>query len=148
MCSALAGSPTVVQCTLGDLANGAIRIITLQTKVASSVPNGTVHHQHGECHVDDAGSGRGEQYRHRTDDRQHASGHLDRQDRPAAHRQPVASDPLHAAVYNRPGCEADDALSCGTGGPSDAQNVVVTDTLPLDPKKMKVIFVSQNCTYN
>ena len=52
------------------------------------------------------------------------------------------------AVYNRPGCEADDALSCGLGGPSDAQNVVVTDTLPLDAKKVKVIFVSQNCTYN
>lgn len=52
------------------------------------------------------------------------------------------------AVYNKPGCEADDALSCGTGGPSDAQNVVVTDTLPLDPKKLKVVFVSQNCVYN
>ena len=31
---------------------------------------------------------------------------------------------------------------------SDAQNVVVTDVLPLDPKKVRVIFVSQNCTYD
>jgi uncharacterized repeat protein (TIGR01451 family) len=51
------------------------------------------------------------------------------------------------AVYNKPGCESDDPLSCGMGGPSDAQNVVVTDTLPLDPKKVKFVFASQNCTY-
>ena len=51
-------------------------------------------------------------------------------------------------VYNKPGCEADDQLSCGTGGPSDAQNVVVTDQIPADPKKLKVVFVSQNCAYD
>lgn len=50
-------------------------------------------------------------------------------------------------INNKPGCEADDPVSCGAGGPSDAQGVEVTDTLPLDPKKIKVVFVSQNCTY-
>jgi len=51
-------------------------------------------------------------------------------------------------AYNKPGCEADDALSCGTGGPSDAQAVQIVDTLPLDPKKLRVVFVSNGCTYN
>jgi uncharacterized repeat protein (TIGR01451 family) len=59
-------------------------------------------------------------------------------------------------VYNKAGCEQangignDDDLLCwnASGGPSDAQTVTVTDTLPLDPKKFVVQYVSPNCTYN
>src|SRR5262249_42182280 len=38
--------------------------------------------------------------------------------------------------------------NCGAGGPSDAQNIVVTDKLPLDSKKLVVQFLSPQCTLN
>lgn len=54
-------------------------------------------------------------------------------------------------VHNDAGCEADaqstPTPTCGTGGPSDALNVTVTDRLPLDPKKVVVQYVSPQCTY-
>src|SRR5262249_38326565 len=54
-------------------------------------------------------------------------------------------------VHNNAGCEADAQSTvtpnCGSGGPSDAQNVWVTDKLPLDAKKLTVQFISPQCTY-
>ncbi|HUR99931.1 MAG TPA: hypothetical protein VMZ26_17840, partial [Pyrinomonadaceae bacterium] len=148
VCSPLAGSPTVVQCNLGDIENGGVRVITLQTQVASSVPHGTMINNTATVSAttpDPVGGNNSTS----------AGTLVNAQaeiwvDKTA---QILTGNPSNAirftlAVYNKPGCEADDALSCGVGGPSDAQNVVVTDTLPLDPKKVKVIFVSQNCTYN
>ncbi len=148
VCSPLGGSPTVVQCNLGDIENGGIRVITLQTQVAASVPHGTL--------IDNTSS-----VSSTTPDPVGANNSASAQTLVNARAeiwidktaQILTGNPSNAVrftltVYNRPGCEADDVLSCGLGGPSDAQNVVVTDTLPLDPKKIKVIFVSQNCTYN
>ena len=51
-------------------------------------------------------------------------------------------------VHNDPGCSGDDQQVCGDGGPSDALNVVVVDTLPLDPQKLRVEFVSEDCLYD
>jgi uncharacterized repeat protein (TIGR01451 family) len=55
-------------------------------------------------------------------------------------------------VHNDAGCETDaqstPTPTCGAGGPSDAQNVTVVDTLPLDPKKLVVQFVSPQCSYS
>ncbi len=51
-------------------------------------------------------------------------------------------------VHNDAGCSNDDPQVCGDGGPSDAQNVVVVDPLPLDPKKLRVQFVSEDCVYD
>lgn len=51
-------------------------------------------------------------------------------------------------AHNEPGCSEDDPQICGNGGPSDALNVVVVDTLPLTPKKVVVEFVSENCSYD
>lgn len=55
-------------------------------------------------------------------------------------------------VHNDAGCEADAQSTvtpnCGDGGPSDAKNVTVVDTLPLDPKKVVVQFVSPQCVYD
>ena len=54
-------------------------------------------------------------------------------------------------VHNDTGCESDaqstPTPNCGTGGPSDATNIVVTDVLPLTNKKLIVQFVSPQCTY-
>ena len=51
-------------------------------------------------------------------------------------------------VHNDAGCSSDDPQVCGEGGPSDAQNVVVVDPLPLDAKKLRVEFVSEDCVYD
>jgi uncharacterized repeat protein (TIGR01451 family) len=55
-------------------------------------------------------------------------------------------------VHNDTGCESDaqstPTPNCGTGGPSDAQDIVVTDILPLTAKKLVVQFISPQCTYN
>ena len=148
VCSALGGSPTVVQCNLGDVENGGVRVITLQTQVASSVPNGTsISNTASVSSTTPDPDGANNSASAQTLVNAQADIWIDKT------AQILTGNPSNAirftlAVYNRPGCEADDVLSCGTGGPSDAQNVVVTDTLPLDPKKVKVIFLSQNCTYN
>jgi uncharacterized repeat protein (TIGR01451 family) len=147
-CSPLAGSPTVVQCQLGDIANGGIRTVTLQTQVAASVPDGAVL-----TNTASVGS--------TTSDPVAGNNNTSATTNVVARADiwvdktgvQITGNPSRTirytlAVYNKAGCESDDPLSCGTGGPSDAQNVVVTDTLPLDPKKLKVVFVSQNCTYN
>ena len=54
-------------------------------------------------------------------------------------------------VHNDTGCTTtpDDMTNsniCGTGGPSDAQNVRVRDIMPLPRKKLKIQFVSPGCT--
>ena len=54
-------------------------------------------------------------------------------------------------VHNDTGCETDaqstPTPTCGTGGPSDARNIVVTDALPLTNKKLVVQYVSPQCIY-
>lgn len=54
-------------------------------------------------------------------------------------------------VHNDNGCEGDaqstPTPNCGAGGPSDARDIVVTDTLPLTPKKIVVQYVSPQCVY-
>ena len=148
VCSPLGGSPTVVECTLGDLANGAIRNITLQTKVSSSVPNGTaITNTASVTSTTPDPSGATNSDTEQTTVNTQADLWLDKT-AVLLTGNPSRAIRITLTAYNRPGCEADDALSCGTGGPSDAQNVVVTDPLPLDSKKVKVVFVSQNCTYS
>jgi uncharacterized repeat protein (TIGR01451 family) len=57
-------------------------------------------------------------------------------------------------VHNDTGCSANPSETtggnvCGLGGPSDATNVVMKDTMPLNTKKLKVQFVSPGCiVYN
>lgn len=148
VCSALAGTPTVVQCNLGDVENGGVRTITMQTLVASSVPHGTaINNSASVTSATPDPVGGNNSTNSQTTVNASADLWVDKT------AQILTGNPSNGirftlTVYNRPGCEADDPLSCGTGGPSDAQNVIVTDTLPLDPKKVKVIFVSQNCTYS
>jgi len=47
-----------------------------------------------------------------------------------------------------PACSPDDSQQCGVGGPSDAQNLLVADTLPLTPKKFVFEFATLGCAYN
>jgi uncharacterized repeat protein (TIGR01451 family) len=61
---------------------------------------------------------------------------------------PASALTYSITVFNAPGFVADSTPTSGTGGPNDALNVVVIDTLPLDSKKMIVQFLSPNCTYD
>lgn len=65
----------------------------------------------------------------------------------------LAQNPAGALIYritvhNKPGQAPDDTPTSGNGGPNPALNVVVTDPLPLDAKKMIVQFVSPGCVYD
>lgn len=51
-------------------------------------------------------------------------------------------------VHNDAGSAPDDTPTSGFGGPNAAANVVVTDNLPLDPKKIVVQFLTPGCTYD
>lgn len=51
-------------------------------------------------------------------------------------------------VYNSAGCSEGDPLVCGDGGPSDALDIVVTDTLPSTAKKLVIEYVSESCQYD
>ncbi len=147
-CSPLGGSPTVVQCSLGDIADGSARDITIQTSVLSSVAEGTSLHNTASVSsptpdpVPANNTATADTLVHTQ-----AEIWLDKVGVQLT-GNPSRTVRFTLTVFNKPGCEADDVLSCGAGGPSDAQGVVVTDTLPLDPKKVKVVFMSQNCTYN
>jgi uncharacterized repeat protein (TIGR01451 family) len=147
-CSPLGGSPTVVQCNLGDIADGGTRDITIQTTVLSSVPNNTVIHNSASVSSPTSDPVPGNNTA-AADTTVHAQADI-WLDKTGVQLSGNASRTIRFTlnVFNKPGCEADDVLSCGTGGPSDAQGIVVTDTLPLDPKKVSVVFMSQNCTYN
>jgi hypothetical protein len=64
-----------------------------------------------------------------------------------------AGNPAGALVYrltvhNEPGSAADSTPTSGTGGPSDASSILVTDPLPLTNKKVTVQFLSPGCAYN
>jgi uncharacterized repeat protein (TIGR01451 family) len=51
-------------------------------------------------------------------------------------------------VHNDAGSAPDDTPTSGFGGPNAAANVVVSDALPLDSKKMIVQFLTPGCTYD
>jgi hypothetical protein len=145
-CSPIASDK--VECTLGDLPDGANRTITIQTKVNSNVADGTnlINTSSIESATFDPVLGNNESA---VTTLVHTQADL-WLDKTAVllTGNPSRTIRYTLNVYNKPGCEADDALSCGTGGPSDAVGIVVTDPLPLDNKKLKVVFVSQNCVYN
>lgn len=151
-CVPLAGTPTVVQCTLGDLGNGAVRDITIQTTVSPSAPDNVPISNLAT--VVSAGSTPTPDpvLANNTDSENtliitRADLWIDKTGFQVT-GNPSRTIQYNLTVYNKPGCEPDDPLSCGAGGPSDAQNVVVTDFLPLDRKKLRVVFVPQNCVYN
>ncbi len=147
-CLPLAGVPTVVTCSLGSLDPGGAIVVTLTVRVKASVPNGTVINQVAavsSTSTDPNLANNGASAS--TTVLAVADIWLDKTGGEIT-GNPSRTVRFNLTVYNKPGCEADDQLSCGLGGPSDAQNVTVVDTLPLTPKKVKVVFVSQNCSYS
>jgi uncharacterized repeat protein (TIGR01451 family) len=146
----LVQSDTVV-CALGALAPGASSTVFLTVLVSPSVPSGTI--LHNVVVVSSSTSDPNDPNNTATADttvNTSAELWLDKQaTRRSGNPAPVVVYTL--VVHNNAGCETDAQSSptpnCGAGGPSDAQNVTVTDHLPLDAKKLVVQFVSPQCAY-
>jgi hypothetical protein len=144
--------PNTASCDLGTMAPGDSKTVFITALVAPSVPRGTVLANTvtvSSTTPDPDLSNNSATFNSAVDTR--ADIWLDKTavlmtGNPA----PVLTYTLY--VHNNGGCETDaQALvtpNCGVGGPSDAQNVTVTDNLPLDAKKLVVQFVSPGCTYN
>ncbi len=147
-----ANSAGVVTCNLGTLSPGTVLQVFVKVKVSASVADGTTISNTTKVVS-----------------REDPTGATDTEDTlveavadlwidkvgnfPTGN--PSGTIVYNLYVYNKPGCEQNsgsgnvDPADCwnSSGGPSDAQNVVVTDTLPLDPKKFVVQYVSPNCVY-
>lgn len=140
-----------VVCELGDMAPGATTTVYLTVQVAASVPDGTVlaNSVTVSSTTPDPTPGNNTAGDN-TDVTTSAELWIDKQAvRRSGNPSPIVEYTI--VVHNNDGCETDAQSTvtptCGSGGPSDAQDVVVTDQLPLDPKKFVVQYVSPQCTY-
>lgn len=140
-----------VRCAIGTLNPGQTATVQITVHVDPSVPDGTTLTNTATVAstTPDPDSGNNEATATTSVDTS-ADLWLDKQ---ATLR---AGNPAPAVIYtlvvhNDQGCESDaqstPTPTCGDGGPSDAQTVVVTDTLPLTAKKLVVQYVSPQCVY-
>jgi len=137
--------PGNFSCDVGDLAPGESVSIFVTVKVDASVPSGTVltNHAQASSPTDPDGASvttetlvvnEAELWIEKTGFR------------PAGN--PSGALVYEITVHNAAGSAPDDTPTSGAGGPSDAQGVVVTDTLPLTPKKLVVQYLSPSCSYS
>ena len=135
----------IVSCEVGDLDPGETETIFITVKVDPSVPDGTVLHNTAvatsptdpdgaSAFADTTVVARADLWMEKTGERTAGN--------------PSGALTYRLTVHNHPGSAPDDTPTSGAGGPSDAQNVVVVDTLPLNNKKLIVQFLSPGCTYN
>ncbi|HWH27943.1 MAG TPA: S8 family serine peptidase [Mycobacteriales bacterium] len=144
--------PDRVVCELGDMAVGAVRTVYLTAKVAASLdPTAVITNTATVSSATTDPSPANNSATATTDVDTSSELWLDKQaGQQSGNPSPVVVFTL--VVHNDSGCETDSQSSptptCGEGGPSDARDVLVADTLPLDPKKLVVQYVSPQCTYD
>jgi uncharacterized repeat protein (TIGR01451 family) len=148
---ALVQSATV-KCDLGTIQPGTSATVYLTVLVAASVPSGTIlsNTVSVSSSTPDPNTANNTAVE-TTSVITSAELWLDKQaTQRSGNPSPIVTYTL--VVHNNAGCETDaqstPTPTCGGGGPSDAKNVVVVDTLPLDKKKLVVQFVSPQCTYS
>jgi len=146
----LVQTDTVV-CALGALNPATTKSVFLTVLVAPSVPNGTVlTNSVTVSSTTPDPNGANNTATQTTTVRTSAELWLDKT---GAQRSgnPAPTVIYTLTVHNNTGCESDaqstPTPTCGSGGPSDAQNIVVVDKLPLDSKKLVVQYISPQCTY-
>jgi uncharacterized repeat protein (TIGR01451 family) len=141
-----------VSCDLGTIQPGTSATVFLTVKVAASVPSGTVLSNTASVTSSTQDPVPGNNSATETTDViTSAELWLDKEaTKRSGNPSPIVTYTL--VVHNDAGCESDAqstvSPNCGAGGPSDAKNVTVIDTLPLDRKKLVVQYVSPQCTYN
>lgn len=137
--------PGTVSCEVGDLDPGESETIFITVKVSPSVPDGTVLHD--EAAATSPTDPDGAQAAADTEVIASAELWMEKTGTPTA-GNPSGALVYRLTVHNHPGSAPDDTPTSGLGGPSDAQNVVVTDPLPLTNKKMVVQFLTPGCSYS
>jgi uncharacterized repeat protein (TIGR01451 family) len=144
-CASLGGG--TISCDLNDLDPGGSVSVIIKVQVAASVPDGTTitDFANATSAADDPDPGNNTV----SEDTlvvARADLWIDKTGNFLA-SNPSGTVEYRLTVYNKPGCSSDDPQNCGNGGPSDAQNVVVVDNMPLDAKKFVVQYVSEDCVY-
>jgi uncharacterized repeat protein (TIGR01451 family) len=138
-------APGSVSCEVGDLDPGESETLFITVHIASSVPDGTVLVNNAVAESptdpDGANASAATTVIARADLWMEKTGTA-----PAGN--PAGALIYTLTVHNHPGSAPDDTPTSGTGGPSDALNVVVSDPLPLTNKKMTVQFLTPGCTYD
>jgi uncharacterized repeat protein (TIGR01451 family) len=134
----------IISCEVGDLAPGESETIFITVHASPSLPDGTVL-------VNDVSASSptdpdGADATASTTVRAQAELWMEKTGRVPA-GNPAGALIYTLTVHNHPGSAPDATPTSGAGGPSDAQNVVVVDTLPLDKKKLIVQFLSPGCSY-
>jgi uncharacterized repeat protein (TIGR01451 family) len=134
----------VVSCSVGDLDPGQTvqRIITV--KVSASLPAGNLTNTASASSPTDAD---GAEATAVTTVANSADLWIEKQGTPPA-GNPSGPIVYRLTVHNKAGSAADSTPTSGAGGPSDAQSVLVVDTLPLTWKKLRVKYLSPGCVYN
>ena len=136
--------PGTVTCEVGDLDPGSSvqRIITV--KVSASLPAGQLTNTATATSPTDPD---GVDASATTDVETSADLWMEKEGTASA-GNPSGALVYLLTVHNEAGSAPDSTPTSGSGGPSDAQDVVVVDTLPLTPKKLNVQFLSPGCTYS
>ena len=134
----------IVSCDVGSLDPGQTRTIFITVKVAASVSDGTVLTNNAQATSPSSPTANASAT---TTVHTQADLWIDKQGQVSA-ANPAPAITYLITVHNALGSVADDTPTSGSGGPSDAQNIVVTDPLPLDNKKVTVQFLSPGCTYD
>jgi uncharacterized repeat protein (TIGR01451 family) len=135
----------VVSCEVGDLDPGETETIFITVLVDASVPDGTVLVNNAEATSPTDPDGATAQAS--TTVNAQADLWMEKTGTASA-GNPAGALTYQLTVHNHPGSAPDDTPTSGAGGPSDAQDVVVVDTLPLTPKKLIVQFLTPGCTYS
>lgn len=148
VCSPLAGSPVVVSCNLGDLSPGQTVMVFIDVVVASSTADGAVLINSASVSSSTTDPVPGNNAIDETTGViTEADIWIDKTGNfPTGN--PSGTILYVLTVHNVGGCSEDDPQVCGVGGPSDAQNLQVVDTLPSTSKKLIVEFVSEQCSYD
>ena len=136
-------TPGVVSCAVGDLDPGQSvqRIITV--KISASLPPGSLGNTATASSPTDAD---GVEASASTTVVTSADLWMEKTGSAPA-GNPSGALVYRLTVHNETGSAPDSTPTSGAGGPSDAQSVVVVDTLPLTSKKLTVQFLSPGCTY-
>ncbi|MGK2930160.1 MAG: hypothetical protein ACSLFO_11355, partial [Acidimicrobiales bacterium] len=132
-------------CGVGDLDPGQVATVFVAGRVDPATPSGTtlVNTAHAVSETDPDNASTTEETQVVTE----ADLWIEKSGVRSA-GNPSGSLVYRVTVHNDTGSAPDSTPTSGLGGPSDAQDVVMVDDLPLTSKKVVVQFLSPGCTYD
>ena len=147
-CVPLAGSPTVVECDLGDFGPGDVTDVVIDVSVDPATPDGTTITNSATVSSTTTDPVPGNNAVSEDTLVETAADLWIEKTGNFPTGNPSGTILYRITVNNLAGCTAEAPTNCGTGGPSDAQDVVVVDALPNPKKKVIFEFANEGCTYD